>query len=143
MDDAVVISEALTVPRSELEYRATRSGGPGGQHVNTSSTRIELTWNVAASASLSDEQRLRILETLKNRIDEQGVLRLVASASRSQYRNREDVTERFVRLVANALVTRKPRKRTKPPRQAKEARLKSKKRRSERKKLRGPIAPDE
>ncbi|MGH7467879.1 MAG: alternative ribosome rescue aminoacyl-tRNA hydrolase ArfB [Longimicrobiales bacterium] len=143
MDEAVVISQALTVPRSELEYRATRSGGPGGQHVNTSSTRIELTWNVAASPSLSDDQRLRILEKLKNRIDEQGVLRLVASASRSQYRNREDVTERFARLVASALLKRKPRKRTKPPRQAKEARLKSKKQRSERKKLRGPIASDE
>jgi ribosome-associated protein len=143
MDDAVVISESLSVPRSELHYRATRSGGPGGQHVNTSSTRIELIWNVLASPSLSEPERSRILEKLKNRIDEQGQLRLVASASRSQLRNREEVTERFARLLAGALAVPKPRKRTRPSRQAREARLKAKKQRSERKRRRGPIAPDE
>ena len=143
MDDAVVISKSLTVPRSELQYRASRSGGPGGQHVNTSSTRIELTWNVLASPSLSEADRGLILEKLKNRIDERGQLRLVASASRSQLRNREEVTERFAQLLARALEVPRPRKPTRPSRGAKEARLKAKKQRSERKRRRGPIAPDE
>src|SRR5688500_16831146 len=70
MDDAIPITEGLAIPRAELEFRATRSGGPGGQHVNTSSTRIELTWNVASSPSLSDAQRARIQEKLANRIDD-------------------------------------------------------------------------
>ncbi len=143
MEDSVRITDALAVPRSELENRATRSGGPGGQHVNTSATRIELTWNVATSAVLSDEQRSRIQAKLGNRMDESGVLRLTASSRRSQLQNREEVTERFARLVADALKVQKPRKRTKPPRQSKEARLKAKKQRSEQKRMRGPVERDE
>ena len=135
--ESVRINDELSIPRVELEFRATRSGGPGGQHVNTSSTRIELTWNVAASPSLSDAQRARILEKLGTRIDGEGVLRLTASTSRSQYQNREEVTERFAQIVAQALRIPKPRKKTKPSKAAKEARLKSKKRRSETKRQRG------
>lgn len=142
MDDFIRINETLSLPPAELEYRATRSGGPGGQHVNTSSTRIELTWNVLASPSLSDDQRARILDKLKNRIDESGVLRLTASDSRSQYQNREAVTERFARLIADALKVRKARKKTKVPRAAKEARLRSKKHRSQTKRNRGAL-PEE
>jgi ribosome-associated protein len=143
MEDRVEINESLSVPRAELDYRATRSGGPGGQHVNTSSTRIELTWNVNASQALSDDQRARILERLKNRIDDRGVLRLTASDSRSQLQNREGVTERFARLVADALKERKARKRTKPTRASREARLKQKKQRSETKRMRRSRPADE
>jgi ribosome-associated protein len=135
--DLVRINDSLAIPRSELEYRATRSGGPGGQHVNTSSTRIELTWNVQVSPSLSDEQRTRILEKLATRIDGNGVLRLTASSSRSQLQNREEVTERFALIVGQALRIPKPRKKTKPSKAAKEARLKAKKQRSETKRRRG------
>ena len=135
--DLVQINDSLAIPRAELEFRATRSGGPGGQHVNTSSTRIELTWNVATSPSLSDEQRARILEKLATRIDGSGVLRLTASGSRSQFQNREEVTERFAQIVAQALRIPKPRKKTKPSKASKEARLKAKKRRSETKRQRG------
>ena len=142
MDDSIRINETLSVPPSELEYRATRSGGPGGQHVNTSSTRIELTWDVQKSAALSDDQRARILDKLKNRIDESGVLRLTASDSRSQHQNREAVTERFARLIADALKVRKARKKTKVPRSVKEARLKSKKHRSQTKRNRGAISDE-
>jgi ribosome-associated protein len=142
MED-VPVNDALTIPQRELEYRATRSGGPGGQHVNTSSTRVELTWDVAASPSLSDEQRGRILEKLKNRIDDAGVLRLTSSTSRSQLQNREDVTARLARLVADALKVQKPRKRTKPSKRAKEKRLKTKKQRSETKRRRGRVQDHE
>ena len=111
--------------------------------MNTSSTRVELTWDVAASPSLSDEQRKRVQEKLANRIDESGTLRLVASDSRSQYQNREAVTARFVDLIAYALKKPKPRRRTRPSRASKEARLRAKKQRSEVKKGRGRVDPRE
>jgi ribosome-associated protein len=142
MDDAIPITEGLAIPRAELDFRATRSGGPGGQHVNTSSTRIELTWNVASSPSLTDAQRARIQEKLANRIDERGVLRLTSSGSRSQHQNREDVTDRFARLIEKALHVPKPRKKTRPSRASKEARLQSKKRRSRTKQQRREL-PEE
>src|SRR5882724_3735893 len=124
------VSPDLRVPLAELEYRASRSGGPGGQHVNTSSTRVEVWWDVAASPSLSEEQRARLLSRLASRLDGAGRLRLVSSGTRSQLRNREEVTERLRELVARALVVPKPRKRTRPSRAAKAARLEQKWRRA-------------
>jgi ribosome-associated protein len=132
MPDAthLAIAPDLQLPVSELEFRASRSGGPGGQHVNTSSTRVEVWWDVAASPSLSEAQRLRLLSRLASRLDGAGRLRLVSSASRSQLRNREDATERLCEVVARALAVPKPRKRTKPSRAAKAARVDAKRRRS-------------
>ena len=132
----VVVDGDLAIPRDELTYRATRSGGPGGQHVNTSSTRIELRWSVRDSPSLSDEQRIRLTRRLASRLDSEGRIRLVSSGSRSQLQNREEVTERFRTIVARALEVPKPRKRTRMPRAAKERRLTEKKRRGEIKKMR-------
>jgi ribosome-associated protein len=129
-DEPLEIGPDLRLPRAELEYRASRSGGPGGQHVNTSSTRVEVWWNVAASPTLSDAQRSRLLAALATRLDGEGRLRLVSSGSRSQLRNREDVTERLREVVARALVVPKRRKATKPSRAAKAARLEAKRRRS-------------
>ena len=123
------VSPDLRVPLAELEFRASRSGGPGGQHVNTSSTRVEVTWDVAGSPALSEEQRQRLLVRLASRLDGSGRLRLVSSSTRSQLRNREDVTERLRDVVAQALVVPKERKRTRTPRAAKAARLESKRRR--------------
>lgn len=128
--DAFEITPALRIPWPELTYRATRSGGPGGQHVNTSSTRIELVWDVAASPSLSPEQRARLLARLASRLDGEGRLRVVASASRSQLRNREDATARLREIVAAAVLVPKRRKPTRPSRAAKAARLEAKRRRS-------------
>ncbi len=118
------------IPPHELSYRATKSGGPGGQHVNTSSTRVELWWNALGSPSLTDAERGLLLMALGHRLDGEGWLRLVSAATRSQLKNREAVTERFHRLVAAALVPPKPRRKTKPPRSAGERRLKEKKQRS-------------
>ncbi len=128
--DALVVSRALTIPRAELETRATRSGGPGGQHVNTSSTRIELRWNVHRSAVLSDDQRARLVERLATRLDGEGWLRVVASDSRSQRQNRERAEARLAELVRGALVVPKARRATKPSRAAKRARLEAKKKQS-------------
>ena len=137
------VNDDLAIPLAELRYRATRSGGPGGQHVNTSSTKIELEFDVGASQSLTESQRARIRDRLANRIDGDGVLRLSSSGSRSQHQNKEDVTERLGRLIADALKERKARRKTRVPRAAKEARLKEKKKRADTKKRRGPVTPDD
>ncbi|HEU4989661.1 MAG TPA: peptide chain release factor-like protein, partial [Gemmatimonadaceae bacterium] len=81
------VSGSLTIPRDELEVRASRAGGAGGQHVNTSSTRVEIEWNVARSRALSDAQRARLLGALAARLTADGVLRVVASERRSQTQN--------------------------------------------------------
>lgn len=141
--EPVRINQRLTIPDSELEFRATRSGGPGGQHANTSATRIELTWNVRTSPSLSDRRRELLLSRIGNRLDSEGTLRLVCDTHRSQHRNRQEVVERFAELVAGALRPVKKRKKTRPPRASKERRLEKKKRRGRVKKLRGRVDPNE
>src|SRR2546425_1417023 len=145
MDDPsyLDVTAALRIPMAELEYRASRSGGPGGQHVNTSSTRVEVWWDVAGSSALTEDQRARLLARLATRLDSAGRLRLVSSGSRSQLRNREDVTERLRDLVAAALRVPKSRKRTRPSRAAKAARLEAKRRRSAVKRERRPPGKDE
>jgi len=129
-DGFLEITPAVRIPLAELEYRASRSSGPGGQHVNTSSTRIELVWDITTSTALDDEQRSRLLARLAPRLDSAGRLRLVSVAFRSQLRNREAVTERLQTVVAAALAVPKRRKRTRIPAAAKAARLEAKRRRS-------------
>jgi ribosome-associated protein len=142
-DPILTVNADLRVPRAELDYRASRSGGPGGQHVNTSSTRVELLWDVEGSPSLTGEQRARLREKLANRIDGEGVLHLTASEHRSQHQNREAVTERFVEILRQALHVPKARKKTRPTRASREARLRMKKRRSEVKQRRRGVSGDE
>lgn len=141
--DALNIAGGIRIPRSELRFRASRSGGPGGQHVNTSATRIELIWNVDDSPSVTDDQRARIRRRLAGRIDSKGELRLVASGSRSQAQNREEVVERFRRLIAGALREERPRRPTRVPGYAREARLRAKRHRSETKRRRQRVQDDE
>jgi ribosome-associated protein len=124
------ITSAVRIPLGELEYRASRSSGPGGQHVNTSSTRIELVWDIGSSAALSEEQHSRLLIRLANRLDSAGRLRLVSGEFRSQLRNREAVTERLRAIVSAALAVPRRRKRTRVPAAVKAARLEAKRRRS-------------
>ncbi len=126
----IKINRSLIVPDQEVEYRFTTSGGPGGQHANKASTRVELSWNVEESAVLGPRQRQRVLGALRNRIDKEGNLRLTSDRHRSQMQNRKDVTERFRKLVHTALTPPKQRIRTGPSRAAKERRLQEKKRRS-------------
>lgn len=133
---ALIIDDRVSIPRAELTFRASRAGGPGGQHVNTSSTRVELLWNVKRSAAVRGDVRRRLLEKLASRMDASGAVRVVASAYRSQARNREDAETRLAALVRRALVVPRPRKKTRPTRGAVESRLQSKRERSERKRLR-------
>jgi ribosome-associated protein len=137
------INSGFHLPLSELDYRASRSGGPGGQHVNTSSTRIELWWDVAKSPSLDSEQRGLLLRRLASRLDSDGRLRLVSRGTRSQLRNKEAATERLRTLLAEALVPPKKRKRTKPSKAAKAARLEGKRRRATTKQRRRAPLPED
>ena len=131
--DGVRVNETVVIPRDELVARASRAGGAGGQHVNTSSTRIELLWSVATTRALSDEQRERVLHKLSSRLDAQQNVRVVASDRRSQRQNRESAETRLADLVRAALIVPKKRRPTKPSRGAKQARLESKKRQSDKK----------
>jgi len=131
------------IPEGELEYRASRAGGPGGQHVNKTSTRIEVRWNVATSAALDPAQRQRLLKVLAQRIDGEGWLRTVASDSRSQLRNREAARERLIALVEEALVEPKARRKTKTPARERAKRLKAKRLRAEVKATRRRVRDDE
>ncbi|HSH46465.1 MAG TPA: alternative ribosome rescue aminoacyl-tRNA hydrolase ArfB [Longimicrobiales bacterium] len=142
MDD-VRISNRLKIPASELTFRASRSGGPGGQHANTSATRIELVWNPLTSSVLGEHRREMVLERLANRLDGDGNLRLVSDTHRSQHRNRQEVVTRFADLLTSALRPKKKRKKTRPSRASKERRLRKKKHRGRIKKLRGRVRRDE
>src|SRR5919112_1817538 len=129
--DGLRVNDSVVIPRDELATRASRSGGAGGQHVNTSSTRIELLWNVRTSTVLDEETRERLLARLDTKLDGEGTLRVVASDRRSQRQNRESAEERLADTVRRALVVQKKRRPTKPSKAAKEKRISEKKRRGE------------
>jgi ribosome-associated protein len=126
-DTSLVITPSLSIPRDELRFRFTRSGGPGGQHVNRTSTQVELTFDVRRSSAVSAAQRMRLTQALGRRIDSDGVVHVVSHATRSQLENRADVTARFTALLASALKPVKARKATRPTRAARERRLAAKK----------------
>jgi ribosome-associated protein len=130
-DGKLPITESLAVPLAELSFQFSRSGGPGGQHVNRSATQVELTFDVAGSPSLDELQRARVAAALKGYIDTRGILHLTSQTTRSQYRNRVEVIERFQHLMQRALHIPKRRRATRPPRQAKEERLQEKRERSQ------------
>ena len=120
------VSPALTIPASELGWRFSRSSGPGGQHVNTSDSRVELSWNVADSAVLSDGQRLLLVTRLGRRLIA-GVITVTASERRSQLRNREMALAKLANLVAEGLAPEAARRRaTKPTRGSNQRRLAAK-----------------
>lgn len=129
------------IPEAELELSFSRSGGPGGQHANTSSTKVELRWDLEASEALTDRQKAAVREHLASRVTTDGVLVLQSSEHRSQTRNREAVIARLHNLLADALRPRRPRRPTKPSRAAKERRLQDKRHTSEKKGLRQPPDP--
>jgi ribosome-associated protein len=130
---AIAVNDTLVIPDSELDVKATRSSGAGGQHVNKTSSRIEISWNVRDSKALADEQRSMLMERLASRISTDGAIRIVASEMRSQRQNRERAETRLADLIRRAVTPRKKRKPTRRPRSADEARLASKKLQSKKK----------
>jgi ribosome-associated protein len=136
VNDSLRVDDRVEIPRSELVARATRSSGPGGQHVNTSSTRVEVLWNVRDTQALTDQMRRRLQERLASRIGGDGFLRVASSETRSQRQNRAAAEQRLAELVRRALLVPRKRVPTKRPRAATEARLAAKRKRGERKRLR-------
>jgi ribosome-associated protein len=134
----LVVTGRVVIPAAELTWRFSRSSGPGGQSVNTSDSRAELSWDLAGTAALTPVQRDRALERLSGRLVG-GVLTVAASEHRSQLRNRTAAEARLVALVAQAIAA-PPRQRrpTRPSRGSTERRIAEKKRRGEIKRLRRP-----
>ena len=116
---------------NELDYKAVRSSGPGGQHANKTATKVELSFEVEASEGLSDQEKSRILRKLSGRINKEGLLKMSSEDSRSQHTNKELVTQNFLFELKEALKKPKPRKKTKPTKASKIKRLKAKKKKSE------------
>ena len=131
------VTRDVAIPLGEIELRASRSSGPGGQHANVTASRIEAVFDVRASAALTEAQRERVAARLGP------VVRAVAQDARSQARNRELALERLRERLAGALAVRRPRHATRPTKGSKEARLRSKRVRAARKRERRPPASDD
>ena len=132
----LVIDDELSLPEAELWFVASRSSGPGGQHVNKVESRVTLLFDVVSSPSLSEAQKERIIEGLQTRVNRQGVLRVTAQKHRSQAANRKLARERMASLLRQALEEDAPRRPTRPPAAADRRRLEEKRRRGRIKKER-------
>ena len=126
----IAIIVGVEIPESEIEFIASRSGGPGGQNVNKVSSRITLRFDLQRSAALNEEQRARIRSRLSSRISKEGVLQVSSQRTRSQDLNREDAVERFAELLRSALHEEKRRVKTRATHASKEDRLQEKRKRT-------------
>ncbi len=115
----------------ETIYKTSRSSGPGGQHVNKTESRVELSWNLLESVCLNEDQKQLVKQRLVSRLTNKGMLVLTCEKHRSQYRNKAEVTKRFLALIEASLVTLKKRKPTRPTRSSVEMRINNKKFRGE------------
>jgi ribosome-associated protein len=136
VEDGIQVAEGTVIPLEEIQFRASRSSGPGGQHANVTASRIEAVFDVEASESLSEQQRAHLREKLGDRVT------AVAQDARSQARNRELALERLREKLAAGLRRPRPRRATKPSRAARERRLEQKRRTSQRKAQRRPPRGD-
>jgi len=131
--ESIRVTRSVTLPRSEIELRFSRSSGPGGQHAQKTESRVEAVFDVARSSALTERQKKRVVERAGP------MLRAVAQDDRSQWRNRELATERLVEELRHALRVERRRVPTRPTAASNERRLREKKRRSETKRLRREI----
>ncbi|MGD9487270.1 MAG: alternative ribosome rescue aminoacyl-tRNA hydrolase ArfB [Calditrichaceae bacterium] len=122
----LIINDELAIANAEIIYTASRSGGPGGQHVNKVSSRVTLSFDVLNSHSLSEYQRSKIAGKLSTRINKLGILKVSSGKHRSQYENRRAATERFRELLRKALTDDPPRQKTRVPTAEKKRRLEEK-----------------
>lgn len=134
--DGIPVASGVFIPLAELQVSAISGGGPGGQHVNKSATRVSIQWNVQTSRALREDQRERVLNKLGSRLDSDGAIRIVAGEYRSQQQNRRAAFERLQQLIARALVVPRVRRATKPTFGSVQERLSTKKQRSQTKQQR-------
>ena len=132
----IEFGEDLRIPEQELKFTASRSSGPGGQNVNKVSTRVTLSFDISGTKALTEEQKQRICTRLANRVNKEGVLKIVCQRHRSQAKNRKAVLARFGELLTTALREETPRVKTRVSSAAKQRRLEDKVRRSHVKELR-------
>jgi len=138
----LVLTRSVKIPRDEFRFITSTSSGPGGQHVNKTSTKVQLRWNVQSTCCLRDDVRERFLKKYSRRINQEGELLVTSQRYRSQLRNRDDCLEKLSELIRSVLVPPKKRKPTRPSRASKERRLKEKKKQSQRKQSRKPPGDD-
>ena len=143
MTEDLHIEGTLTLPAWELWYTTSRSSGAGGQHVNTTDSRVTLCWSVVASSVLTDDTKAWLLKRLRSRLTSEGVLQVSAETHRSQHRNRQDARERLAQLVREALHRPKARVATKPTRASVRRRLADKSARSSVKSLRSKVPSED
>jgi len=134
--DGLTVAPGVHIPAAELQVSAISGGGPGGQHVNKSATRVAVQWNVRTTRALREDQRERVLLKLASRLDSEGMIRIVGGEFRSQQQNRRAAFERLQQLVARALVVPRPRKATRPTFGSVQERLSTKRQRSQTKQQR-------
>ena len=132
----IVLSRSLKIPIAELQFKTSRSGGPGGQNVNKLETRVEVLFDIANSPSIPEHIRQRLLNNLTSQLDSSGILHVVVQDTRSQWKNKQLAIERLTDILKTALIVRKKRIATKPTHAAREVRLRTKKVRSQTKRMR-------
>ena len=143
MKDDLQIKNDIIIPGHEIEITASRAGGPGGQHVNKTSTRITVRWNVQQTSALDDSQKKLVIKNLHAELTIDGDILLHSSASRSQQQNKKAALDRLADTIRNALYVPKKRMKSKLPKKAKESRLQMKKQRGAIKKMRSKKFQDE
>jgi ribosome-associated protein len=143
MPEEVRITRELAIPLEELELRASRASGPGGQGVNTTDSRVELRFDLAGSPSLPAEVKERALRRLASRLDSAGRLRVVAQTQRSQLANRREAIQRFAALLGEAVAVPRSRRPTRPSASASARRVEHKRKRAATKRLRRPPSGEE
>lgn len=143
MSDGVPVKNGIVIPDHEIDITTSRAGGPGGQHVNKTDTRITVRWNVKNTNALSEEQKARVLQNLQARLTTEGDLIVHNNESRSQLHNKKAALARLVQEVVKALFVPKKRMATRVPKSEKEARLRSKILRSTIKKMRSKKIQDD
>ncbi len=136
MKDDVYIKNGISIPADEIKFKVSRSGGPGGQHVNRTESKVSIYWNIKNTRILTDEQKLRVLNNIHTHVTDDGVLVIHNCESRSQQQNKQAALAMLATVVRKALYIPKKRMKTKVPKNIKEARLREKSHRSSLKKLR-------